>query len=928
MTTSEDLSQLVDELLASMTIDEVISCLHQQVPAMPHHGLAAWHTGAETLHGVSWLGTATVFPQPVGLAATWDDDLLERIGDAVSTELRAMHAAEPEKVSLNCWAPVVNPLRNPLWGRNEEGYSEDPWVTAERASAYARGLRGHDEVFWKSVPTLKHLLAYNNETDRATCSANLSPRVLHEYDLPAFLGPIAEGVVGGVMPAYNLVNGRPCHISAEHYDAIREHNPDLLTVSDAWAPTNLTGCERVFDDDPTAHAAAINAGLDSFTDKDADSSHTTGNIRAALDAGLLTEEVLRRAARRVLWARALTGELSPDADPFADIPATAIDLPDHRKLAREAAAKQVVLLKNRGLLPLTDVTSIGVVGPLGITVKNDWYSGTPPYRVSVADAAAEVFSSSATSGADRVQLRSVTTGRLLARAEDGALVADRLVASDNDFEVTDWGWGQLTIEHLASGKLVRCADNGMALVDSERPQGWVAQEVFVRHVHEDGTVSLQHRGSRRWLHVEAWGGVVTATTDDLRNAERFVVEIVESGVAAARRVAAENDVVLVVVGNDPHIHGRETADRPGLGLAPAQLALWRAARAVNPNAVLVICSSYPYTLDGIQHDARAIVWTSHAGQELGHGLVDVLTGWVEPQGRLAQTWWAHQDQLADIFDYDAIGSRQTWWYSPHRPLFPFGHGLTYGWVSYDAIEVDGFGGEGAVARVTVTNHEPRVANELVQVYATSSDPEVGRRLLGARLVEVKGGQETVVDVPLDMRRIHIWNESSHAWRLPTCTWTVTAAPDAGAEGVSLDFETSSPEPVHAWPLRAWAVDERENVVGVPADVLRGQGLMGGRGGGRVRWNRVVTARPAADDSPTPWDQPIRIRMRAERGLSGGILLGGGGEGFSWGSRVALPDGHDGAWVEVDHWAPRGGWTYVTADIPEGVCLDTITLVDA
>nr|WP_220489631.1 glycoside hydrolase family 3 N-terminal domain-containing protein [Tessaracoccus sp. MC1679] len=321
------LEALVDATLAGLSDDECVALLHQVNPAMPHHGLAEFHTGAEALHGVAWTGTATVFPQPVGMAATWDAELLRELGEATSTEVRAKHAADPVGMSLNVWAPVVNPLRHPLWGRNEEGYSEDPHVTAECAIAYSSGLRGDHDVFWRTVPTFKHLLAYNNELDRCTSSSNLPPRVLHEYDLPPFVQPIEAGVVGGVMAAHNLVNGRPAHTSQELFESVRAANPDLLAVSDAYAPTNLTGAERAYATDAEAHAAAILAGLDSFTDRDADSSHTLGAIRAALGAGLLGMEDVRRAARRVLLTRALTGELTPEADPYAHITADEIDTP-------------------------------------------------------------------------------------------------------------------------------------------------------------------------------------------------------------------------------------------------------------------------------------------------------------------------------------------------------------------------------------------------------------------------------------------------------------------------------------------------------------------------------------------------------------------------------------------------------------------------
>ncbi|MDD0859364.1 glycoside hydrolase family 3 N-terminal domain-containing protein [Arthrobacter alpinus] len=164
------------------------------------------------------MGKATVFPQPVGLAATWDEDLLQRVGQAVGREVRAKHQENPS-ISLNVWAPVVNPLRHPLWGRNEEGFSEDPVLTGQLAGAFCHGLRGNDPDRWQTVPTLKHFLGYNNEVDRNVSSSQLRARVLHEYELPAYSTPIAGGAVGAVMLSYNLVNGMPAHVS----DLVAEH---------------------------------------------------------------------------------------------------------------------------------------------------------------------------------------------------------------------------------------------------------------------------------------------------------------------------------------------------------------------------------------------------------------------------------------------------------------------------------------------------------------------------------------------------------------------------------------------------------------------------------------------------------------------------------------------------------------------------------
>jgi beta-glucosidase len=772
------------DLLAQLTLAEKIAMLHQHSPAVDRLGLAAFHTGAEALHGVAWLGTATVFPQPVGLAATWDTDLITAIGAVVGTELRAKHAADPS-VSLNVWAPVVNPLRHPRWGRNEEGYSEDPHLTSELATAYACGLRGDHPVYWRTVPTLKHFLAYNNETDRAVTSSQLRPRVLHEYELPAYRGPVQAGVVGAVMASYNLVNGRPNHVARELLDELRSWtDASLLVVSDAAAPGNLVDFERYFPDHVTSHAAMVRAGVDSFTDNDADAAPTIERLTTALGQGLLDESDVDRAVLRQLELRIRTGELDPELDPYSWIGADAIDLPAHRLLAREAVARSVVVLANDGILPLVPGVTVAVVGPQADRVLQDWYSGTPPYVVGIASAFAERLGAGAVrvaDGADRVALRSLTTGAYVRQIDAATpLLADGPTADEKaQFDVTAWGEGIVTLRAVTTGLLWSGA-GWVVRADATRIGGWVAQESFRLHRHPDDTWSLQHVGSGRWVRVQHdASGTLVADAPDAASAERFAVRTVRSGHAAAAAAAASADVVVVAVGNDPHLLGRETEDRPHLRLPEASVELWRAAHEANPHAVLLVVSSYPYVIGSLADDAAAVVWSSHGGQELGHGLVDVLTGDREPTGRLAQTWVADEAHVGDLLDYDIITAGSTYWYARHEPLYAFGHGLSYSRVDYTAIELstqvldvpataapdnhndnDNAQGSAVQVRVHLRNPGSRPAEELVQLYVAADGHRLTvprRRLVGHARVILEPGASTVVTLGLSVRDLAVWD---------------------------------------------------------------------------------------------------------------------------------------------------------------------------
>ncbi|RLK52665.1 glycoside hydrolase family 3 C-terminal domain-containing protein [Microbacterium telephonicum] len=774
------------DLLGRLTREERIAMLHQAMPAIDRLGIRAAHTGCEALHGLAWVGTATVFPQPVGLAATWDPAFVTRVAEVVSTEVRAKRASGVD-VGLNVWAPVVNTLRHPLWGRNEEGYSEDPHYTGQLGAAYSRGLRGDHERVWKTVPSLKHFLGYSNETDRSATSSEMSLRTLHEEELPAFRDAIERQAAGSMMLAYNRVNGTPAHTQPELVaEARRWSDESIAIVSDAGAPTFLVTIQGAQPDQVHGAAALITGGMDSFTDNDQNAQPTIGYVTQALDDGLLTDSDVDRAVRRLLEMRVRTGEFDGDADPYAGITADDLDTSAARELARDAVARQVVVLRNdRGVLPLADPASVAVVGPLADLVLTDWYSGTPPYAIGIAEGVRGRYPAArveTVTGADTVALRA-PSGYVAASA-DGAVVdavaAERSAATL--FDVTDWGDGILTLRSHASGLLLTGGAWPMR-ADASRVGGWVVQESFRRHVHPDGTWSLLHLGSGRWVRVVREVGLLVAEAVTLDDATRFAPETVAVGLDEVARAAEAADVVIVAVGNDPHLSGRETADRPHLLLPAALTDIWRAARTANPRSILTVVSSFPYVLAGAA-DAETVVWSSHAGQELGRGLLDVLSGDREPVGRLAQSWPADPAQAGDLFDYDTRRQQATYRHQPEPYAFALGHGLGYGSVAYASVALDAASVPApapthrhplldpradervVTATVTVRGDADRAVEELVQVYALAPGLPIAaprRLLLGYARVRVEPGEERTVSVSFAVARLAVWDD---ALRLP------------------------------------------------------------------------------------------------------------------------------------------------------------------
>jgi beta-glucosidase len=778
---SMPLRRRVENLLGQLTPEEKLALLHQHQPAIERLGVGRFTTGTEALHGLAWLGEATIFPQAVGLGASWDPELVRRVGDATGDEVRGLHRKDPTRCGLNVWAPVVNPLRDPRWGRNEEGYSEDAFLTAVLGEAYSQGLRGDHPRYLKTAPTLKHFLGYNNETDRCVSSSNLGPRVLREYELPAYRRAIASGAAVAVMASYNLVNGRPAHVTPYINDDLRTWTDDeVFVVSDAFAPNNLAdpAQQAYFPDHPTSHAAAVKAGIDSFTDQGTDSHITIDRLREAMRRGLLDEADVDRAVTRALTIRFRLGEFDPAEDnPYAAISADVINSAEHRQLALQAARQSIVLLKSEcKLLPLDPQRqrTVAVVGPLADRNHTDWYSGTLPYAVTVRGGLADVFDVVVhAEGVDRIALR--RDGRYLLIDEGGARLSDEPCS----YDVFDWGRGVVTLRSTATGKFVRvntsdtmdgpvggpAADvvitgaKGTLDASSDGPSEWTVREMFRLDEQVDGTVLIRHHASPG---NEELGGLQADLTLGARPVP-FEVELLVDGAAQAAAAAAAADAAVVVLGNHPLVNGRETEDRADLALPPAQENLLREVYAANASTALLLVSSYPYAVGWAQVHLPAVLWSSHGGQELGGAVADVLTGAVDPGGRLPQTWYRSACELPDIFDYDIIANDATYLYYRGTPLYPFGHGLSYTTFDYSDLRLSAEGaaaGETVTATFTVTNTGSRVGTEVAQLYSHQQRSGVKqplRQLRAFAKVALEPGEAREISLDVNVDDLAFWD---------------------------------------------------------------------------------------------------------------------------------------------------------------------------
>ncbi|HEY0450345.1 glycoside hydrolase family 3 protein [Actinophytocola sp.] len=925
------LEKRIDDLLGRLTLAEKISLLHQYQPAIPRLGIGRFKTGTEALHGLAWstdvhstpdpgavrTATATVFPQALGLGSTWDPKLVEQVGAVVGDETRGYNSANPDVWGLNTWAPVVNLLRDPRWGRNEEGYAEDPHLTGVISTAYAGGMRGDDPRHLRTAPTLKHYLANNNEVRRDRTSSNLRPRVKHEYDELAFKPAIANDAATGVMAAYNLVNGRPMTVSPDYDDVVRSWTGQaLLNVTDAGNPNNLVGSQAYYPTLAEGDAATLKAGVDSFTVDNTNAGPTTGAVNSALAEGLLTESDVDNAVRHILSIRFRLGEFDPDGGPYGGITMDVVNSPAHQALARRTAGEAMVLLKNaRHTLPLAGDRNVAVVGPLADTLYTDWYSGAMPYRITPRAGIADRLGAGGTvtgdEAVDRIALRSVDTGGYVTAgsgADGAALTASGASAgADQQFDVFDWGQGVLTLRSVANGKYVERADYGATspfVNRAPQPRDWFVQQQFRIEDAGDGTVVIRYagyetpndwEGPNNYLTVAADGRLLLGSPD-AAGAAHFAEETVHSGIDSAVAAATAADTAVVVVGSMPFINGREDHDRTTMALAESQSALIKAVHAANPNTVVVVENSYPTTLTWEQDNVPAILWTTHAGQETGRAVADVLFGDVNPAGRLTQTWYRSDADLPDILDYDIIKSGRTYQFFDGDPLYAFGHGLSYSSFRYGRLRVD------APMRVgvPVTNTSDRAGDEVVQLYThqrTSRDPRPNLTLRAFERVHLEPGQTKTVRLSVPVADLAHWDVTRGRWVVEAGRYDVLVGASSAdlrqRASVRVDGETIPPRDL-ARTTRAIDFDDYAGVDLVDTSKAHGEAVGAATGDwvsfrdADLRHARTFTARVAGGPGT------IEVRLDSPTGpLAGTATAPSTGDKYAYVSTSARLAGADG-----------------------------------
>jgi beta-glucosidase len=800
------------DLIGRMTLEEKVLQMQSTAPAIPRLGVPAYNWWNEALHGVVQ-GRATVFPQAIGLASTWNVDLMQRVADAISTEARAKyHDAQtrpaptgPETLmtlpgrtaGLTYWSPNINIFRDPRWGRGQETYGEDPYLTARMGVAFVTGMQGNDPRYLKVVATPKHYAVHSGpEPERHSVDVRVSEADLVDTYLPAFRATVVEGKAGSVMCVYNAVNGSPgCASSDLLQERLRtQWGFTGYVVSDCGAVNDIYRNHRFTASLGAAAVAAVKAG----TDLTCGTEYKT--LVDEVKAGRISEAEIDRAVARLFVARFRLGMFDPpERVRYSKIPISENDSPGHRQLAREAARQAIVLLKNEGgVLPLRDsVRSIAVLGPSAddpVALLGN-YNAISSKQVTLLEGLQAQFPNA------RVRY---ALGATYTRATPALVPSAFLAPPDGnghgllaEYFPNDNLEGEPALERIeARGYFDMEMEPGdvVAAVGREK---YSVRWIGTLAPPADGEYRMIVR-TNRWnrtgrvrmfldgQELDFTGGPAPRTTSTqappafrrptpakvrLEGGRKYSVrvEFRQTGaggsiqlswippeapaLAEAEALVKQSDVAIVSVGLSSDLEGEEMpglsipgfrgGDRTTLELPEPQEVLIETAVGTGKPVIVVLTSGSAVALNYAAANANAVLAAWYGGEEAGSAVADTLAGVSNPAGRLPVTFYTGADQLPPFTDY-AMKER-TYRYFTGAPLYPFGFGLSYSTFAYSGLTAKRTA-SGAEIRVVVKNTSARDGDEVVQLYIAGGpgDGAPIRRLCGFQRIRVKAGESRPV----------------------------------------------------------------------------------------------------------------------------------------------------------------------------------------
>jgi beta-glucosidase len=806
---SQPIDVRVDDLIAKMTLEEKASQLVNQARAIPRLQVPSYDWWSEALHGVANAGTATVFPEPVGLAATFDVPLIHNLAIVIGIEARAKHyqavraGRRDIMEGLDFWSPNINIFRDPRWGRGQETYGEDPFLTGRMGVAFVSGLQGDDPKYYRVISTPKHFAVHSGpEPSRHNMNVQVSKHDMEDTYLPAFRAAVTEGKAGSVMCAYNRVNDQPaCANDFLLQNQLRgAWKFNGYVVSDCDAIVDVFHGHQFVKSLAEAAAVSLKAGMDNecadFFTKATDNSDYVKYIDA-VHQGLLTEKDLDVSLERLFRARMKLGMFDPpESVPYAQIPESEIDSAPHRELALQAARESIVLLKNDGVLPLkTDIRNIAVVGPLAesVLVLHGNYAGTASRATTALDGIRKQFPSAQVSyepGTNFLEKeQTIPTSVLSTRDGKPGLKgeyyantefrgAPSVVRIDEYVNVQPWhrepttltlppGMEKYSVRWTGLLTPNKSGSYQIGLVGAYNRlwlDGKLVADDMVLHDEKPtlSTVQLE-KGHRYSLRLDLGQGG--------RGTKLVWLPIDTDPTGKAVRAAKQADAVVAVVGITSQLEGEEMkvevegfkgGDRTSLDLPRPEEDLLKAVQATGKPLVVVLMNGSALSVNWANEHANAIVDAWYSGEEGGTAIGETLAGVNNPAGRLPVTFYTGVDQLPPFEDYAMKG--RTYRYFEGKPLYPFGYGLSYSKFTYSNLTLSAThlnAGDPLSIEADLKNDSERAGDEVVELYLSfpKSPSSPVHALRGIARVHLGAGETQHVHFTLDPRDLSAVNQA-------------------------------------------------------------------------------------------------------------------------------------------------------------------------
>ena len=795
------------DLVSRMTLEEKQSQLGNTMPPIPRLGVNHYDVWGEALHGIQGRNnnsgmTATSFPNSVAAGATWDPELIKKETSVIADEARGFNHGLI--FTLTYWSPVVEPTRDPRWGRTAETFGEDPFLVSMIGSGFVQGLMGNNPKYIKAVPCGKHFFANNTEFNRHNGSSDMDERDMREFYLQPYRTLIEKDKLPAIMTAYNAVNNIPMSASKYFVDTVarKTYGMEGYVTGDCGAISDMYQNHHYAKSNSEATALGLKTGVDC----DCGNVYQSSAI-GSLNSGLITEGDIDKALVNIFAIRMRLGEFdSQDIVPYAKIKPSVINQPSHNELALEVATKTPVLLKNilavktgKNALPInpTGIKKIAVLGPQANKVELGDYSGEVEAKYKISPLLGiqnyikqkglntEVAFSSGGNTDRKNDFYSFIGFSTIEK--DGASKkydATKFDASSKGL-ITSARFGQASVRGIKDGDWTSHNNIDITNLDSIKFNLNVSVSGGSIEVRV-GSVTGNIIASKKVEAVQLAGGfrgfgrsvTISSKVNSLgiTGPQNLFFVFHEPEAPATDKetldLASSSDVALIFVGTDQST-GREESDRFSLMLPGNQLELIKAVAAVNQNTIVVIQAMGMVEIEQFKNNVNipGIIWTGYNGQAQGTAIAKILFGDVNPGGKLNITWYKSVNDLPEFNDYTLRGgpgkTGRTYWYYDKDVSYEFGYGLSYTKFDYSKFSISKnkiTPNDKVTVNVDVKNIGAVDGDEIVQVYVKTSDSPTSlqrpiKRLKGFKRVTIPAGKSKTVSVDIDCSDLWFWDQT-------------------------------------------------------------------------------------------------------------------------------------------------------------------------